>query len=423
MTSPANPAPVPPRAKWFARPGVVLPVVGALILLVALVAPQATFGRTGDARASSYSTEPQGARLFYELTQRLGWDVEQRKVAALPADTNTIIAMLDPIVPMRASDAHELLERVRNGGALLYAFSRTGNAHVIADSLHVAVGLGHPRLHPAEDVSTCSPQQGARRYLNTIWPGDQVLLATLLWKGPRPDSVRGFAAVDQFANADRARSRNAAVGFPLGRGRIIVASDPDLFRNDALRVCAYGLDVVAVQMLEYLSENGATPRTRVAFDEYHQGFGEQHGSMDAIADYLVKASSGRLFFQLLVAGLVLLLAAAPRALAPHDPEIVERRSPLEHIDALGRAYAQVGATRSACLRLIRGVRRRVTGGSSAAGGGLSDDQFLDRAQRETPALAPDIALVRTALQRSVSRREFVSVGEALERIELSLTRI
>ena len=409
--------------KWYARPGVVLPIVGALILLVALIAPQARFGRTGSTRLTSYSTEPQGARLFYEMTQRLGWNVEQRKVAELSADTSAIIALLDPPVPVRASDAHALLERVRQGGALLLTFSNFDGANILADSLHVRVGTGHTRRHQTEDVSTCTPETGTRKYLNTIWPGDQVMLSTLVWKGPRPDSVTGFAQVDPYADAEKRNLRTAAVGFPFGRGRIVVASDPDLFRNDALRVCAYGLDVVAVKMLEYLSRNGPNRRTRVVFDEYHQGYGEQHGSMDAIANYLVSASSGRLFFQLMAAGLVLLLAAAPRALPPRDPEIIERRSPLEHIDALGRAYAQVGATKSASARLFRGVRRRVAGGSSSAGGGLSDDEFLDRAQREAPALAPDVAVVRHALRNSVSRREFVAVGEALVRIELSLTRV
>ena len=145
--------------------------------------------------------------------------------------------------------------------------------------------------------------------------------------------------------------------------------------------------------------------------------------MGAVAAYLVGAASGRLLLQMLAAGLVLLLAVAPRLIPPHDPERIERRSPLEHVDALGRAYAQVGATRSATARLVRGVRRRLAGGAIRPGVDASDDAFLDRAQRDAPQLAGDIALIRKALHSPLARREFASVGAALEQLELSLTRI
>jgi hypothetical protein len=164
-------------------------------------------------------------------------------------------------------------------------------------------------------------------------------------------------------------------------------------------------------------------RTHIVFDEFHQGYGEQRGTMSAISRYLVGESSGRLLFQLLAAGLLLLLAAAPRLIPPHDPEHVERRSPLEHVDALGRAYARVGATRSATARLVRGVRRRLAGGSARITGEVSDDAFLDRALRDAPALRGDIELIRNALRSPVSRRDFALVGAALEHLELSLTRI
>jgi hypothetical protein len=183
--------------------------------------------------------------------------------------------------------------------------------------------------------------------------------------------------------------------------------------------------VMAVRMLEYLDvrRDGTDAHRRILFDEYHQGYGEQRGSMAAVAAYLVGVGSGRLLFQLLAAGLVLLLAAAPRLIPPFDPEFIERRSPLEHVDALGRAYAQVGATRSATARLLRGVRRRLAGGAIRAGVDATDDAFLDRAQREAPRIAGEIDLIRRALRSSISRRDFASIGAALERLELSLTRI
>ena len=343
----------------------------------------------------------------------------------MPADTAAIIAELDPAVPLRITDVHELLERVRNGGMLLAMLG--DGSHVLAESLHVAIAPSHTRTrHPGGDDAGCAPDTPGplnRRILYTIWPGDQVLLNTIAWTGPAPASAVTIIATDATAPRTGAGHTAVAVGFPYERGRIVLGADPDLLRNDAVRNCRYGLDVMAVHMLEYFGEGADGSRPHIVFDEYHQGFGEQRGTMAAVASYLIGAPSGRLLFQMLAAGLVLLLAAAPRLIPPFDPERIERRSPLEHVDALGRAYATVGATRSATARLVRGVRRRLAGGAIRTGAYATDDAFLDRAARDAPQLAAEIALIRQALRSPASRHDFASVGAALEQLELSLTRI
>ena len=419
MTAP--PAPRRAAPPWYLRPKVALPAIGVLIVLMAINVPQQNVGRSGDPRLSTYSAAPMGGRMFYEMAQRFGWQVEQRKTPDVPSDTGTITAVLDPPVPLVAADVHALLDRVRAGGALL-AMLGDGSA-LLADSLRLRTSLMRYRVrHRAAPADSCPPEKTGLldgRLLSTLWPGDQVTLNTIDWRGPPRDSTTPFVAMDTMAHADHGRARHAAVGFPFGRGRIVIGADPDVLRNDAVRICAYGLDVDAIRMLTYLGQDGR--RGRIVFDEYHQGYGEQRGTMGAVAAYMIDAPSGRALFQLLAAGLVLLLAAAPRLIPPRDPEFVERRSPLEHVDALGRAYAQVGATRSATARLVRGVRRRVAGGSAASD--ATDDAFLDRAARDVPRLAGDVALIRKALHAGVPRREFAAVGAALEQLELSLTRI
>ncbi len=420
-------APRPARSAttpWYARPKIALPIVGALIVLMAINVPQPNVGRSGDPRLTTFSSAPMGARMFYEMAQRLGWRVEQRKTPDVTADTNAIVAVLDPVVPLRGPEVHALLQHARDGGALLVMLG-DGSA-LLADSLKLAVGDGRVRVKHRDGVKEgCAPGKRGlinSRLLYTLWPGDQVTLATIASRGPPPAATTRFVEMDTMPRTDHGRPRHAAIGFPYGRGRIVVGADPDLLRNDAVRICMYGLDVAAIQMLEYL-DNAGDPHGRIVFDEYHQGFGEQQGTMSTVAAYLVGTSSGRLLMQMLAAGLVLLLAVAPRLIPPQDPERIERRSPLEHVDALGRAYAQVGATRSATARLVRGVRRRLAGGAARAALDPSDDAFLDRARRDAPQLAESVALIRRALQSGVTRREFASVGAALEQLELSLTRI
>ena len=422
MTAPRTPERATPP--WYLRPKIVLPAIGVLIVIMAVNIRQRTVGRAGDARLSTYSTAPMGARMFYETVQRFGWKAEQGKTPDFPSDTGTVTAVLDPPVPLRGPDVHALLDRVRAGGALLVMLGDGGS--LLGDSLHLHPGDGRARkTSQAADAGRCPPDTrgllSSSRFMYTIWPGDQVALRIIESRGPLPESATLFVALDTMPGADHGRTRHAAIGFPLGRGRVVVGADPDLLRNDAIRNCAYGLDVAAMRMLAYLGEDGR--RRRIVFDEYHQGYGDQQGTMSAIAAYLVGTQSGRVLFQLLAAGLILLLAAAPRLIPPRDAERVERRSPLEHVDALGRAYAQVGATRSATARLVRGVRRRVAGGAVRPDNDASDDAFLDRAKRDVPRLAEAVALIKRALHAGVPRREFASVGAALQELELSLTRI
>ena len=420
MTAPNAPA---SGQRWYLRPRVALPAVGLLVIVMAVNVAQRTVGRSGDPRLSTYSTQPLGARMFYETARRFGWRVEQRKTADLPAEPGTVTAVLDPVVPLRGPEVHALLDHVRAGGALLVMLG--DGVAGLADSLHVRAGNGLTReRHQTAESEGCPPEKRGlinSRLMTTIWPGDQVALYTMEFRGPMPESAVPFVALDAPAGRGAGKSYHAAYGFSYGRGRIVVGADPDLLRNDAIRNCPYGLDVAAMQMLAYLGENGR--RGRLVFDEFHQGYGQQSGTMSAIATYLAGTPSGRTLAGLLAAGIVLLLAAAPRLIPPRDPERIERRSPLEHVDALGRAYAQVGATRSATARLVRGVRRRVAGGPARADSDVSDDAFLDRAARDAPRIADDVALIRRALHDGVTRREFASVGAALEHLELSLTRI
>jgi hypothetical protein len=173
-------------------------------------------------------------------------------------------------------------------------------------------------------------------------------------------------------------------------------------------------------MLEWLRAGGDRPRDTLVFDEYHQGFGRAPSALGTSARFLFAHPVGRGLLALAVAGLVLLAAAAPRPLPPLDPARIERRDPLEQVDALAHAYEQVGATRTITLRVLRGVRGRAEGGSAAARS-RSDESVLAAAEAADPAVRGDAALVRRALREPVTTGELSDVGAALRRLEASLT--
>ena len=415
MTAP----PPDERRSRLIQPKVALPIIAVAIVVVALLTPEQTAGRSGDSRLSSRITEPQGAAALYELAGRLGWRPMRRFSDSIPlGDTTAVHLVMDPVLPLSVSETRELLDRVRRGAGLVYVLG----AGPMADSLNVRSFLGSAGSLVPEDTSACNGRgESILRDGLPFWPGGETLILAVRWRGTPPPVVTTLASVR--SGSSRASSTSpAAVGFPMGRGRVVVVADPDLFRNDVLRVCRWGADVAAVRILQYVSANGPgdAPRERLVFDEYHQGLGDQPGTLRGIVRYLGRTPSGHLVLQVALAGIVLLLAIGPRLLPPRSAERIERRSPLEHVDALARAYRTVGASRTATSRLVHGVRRRV---EQAAGlrAASSDEAFLVWAQDRVPARAADVATVRRALAEPVSRRDLEAVGAALSRLEAGLT--
>ena len=412
MSEPADTGTV--RRDWWASPRVVLPVVGALALVVALLTPESDAGRLGDERLSAQLAGSQGARVLAETAGRFGWTVLRNEQAELPSrPAGTVIhAVLAPPVPLTAGEAHAYLEAVRTGDALLMVAEPHS---ALSDSLGVHPTRGGGTYDPSDaDIQGCT----GREFAPAMWPDGQVHVYGLTFHRPPTDTLT-FATAEMGLGRVRTVPLPAAVGFPYGRGRVAVVSDPDLLRNDVLRHCHWALDVVSLRMLEWLRAGGDQPRATLAFDEYHQGFGSHSSTLRAMRRFLARHPVGRAILGLLAAALVLLYALAPRPLPPRPRDRVERRDPLEQVEALALAYEHVGATRTATARLVRGMRGRVER-SVALGRARSDDAFLDDALAAAPERASDIALVRSALREGTPNDALPDIGAALRRIETSL---
>lgn len=405
--------------KWFSRPGVVLSCILLAVIATILVIPNPTDGRGGNPRMTTRSADPLGTKLFYELAGKLGYRVSRADSWSAPKDPNSILVVFDPVVELEAEEVHEMLEHVRAGGSLLAVIG--AGAKRLSDSLLISTNpVGGPVTLPKDSDSCREPALRPTRA--GLWLGEPTLFGLRV-----PDSLRAFSRTFTSVNV-RTTPRSsdftftpATIGMPYGAGRIVIASDPDAFANDALRNCSYSLDIAAVAALEYLRDGARAPRTTIVFDEYHVRRQITSSSMQIAWRYLTETRSGNLLLQVCLAGLVLLLAASTRILPPRYNEIVERRSPLEHVDALARAYAQVGATRTGTQRLLRGLQRRV-GGTRRATTRVGDEQFLDRIAVSLPETRSDISVVRNALTHSVSPKDFAEVGRSVARIETALTK-
>lgn len=393
----------PPQAVRRVRPALLLTALAAVAIAVAVFTPESISNTGGD--LSSYSAAPGGGKIVFELSRRLGWNATRREAPVEGAiDSTTVHAIIGPRGTIGAGEAHRILMSVRAGAGLVLAID---SKDAITDSL----GLGFRRSAPWFTPNVDPECRGARTDAVFTLPPT---VREIVWRRPPPGVVTQLAATDERF----APRIPVALGVRVGRGRVVVVGGADLFRNDVIRNCPWSADVVVVRALEFLRPGTTHPT--LSFDEYHHGFGTHPGSMRAITGYLAYSSSGHFLLQAIIAGLVLLFAKAPRPIVPREPPRIARRSPLEHADALGHAYADVHATRTATAHLVAGLRRRV-GRVVAAGGGVGDEVFLDALAYRNPELHDDVQTVRRALVELVEPRDLSAVGDALRRIEQHLT--
>lgn len=412
------------RMQWLARPAVLVPLLASLLGIAVLLTPEPSpTGRNGDARLSTTLATPQGAKGLADLAERLGWRVE-RLDEPFPStlDSSVIHAVLDTPRPLTPRETHTLLEAVRRGGSLLFVIG-TGSA--LTDSLGVRRGPGLTMVAHSEDVTGCRNNDAE----GTIkWGDGQAHLWAVVPTAPLPMDTVAFvhvvgtagdeASEDSAAVAKRRRFP-AALGMHVGAGRVVVVGDPDIFRNDVMRICRWGAGPRAVAMLDWLSaRGGGAPLNTVVFDEYHQGVPARRGGMlYAMRTLFTETSAGRALAQALLAALILVAALAPRPLTPLPKVRFERRSSMEHVRALARIYERIGASRLAAHRLVAGLRRRRGAGWRA---GPTDREFLASIAERHPSRQGDVTLLLDALDSSLPADRVVALNAAADRIDESL---
>ena len=395
------------RVRWLS-PRVVLPILVAILVITAILAPGGpdTTGR----ELSTRSRAIDGAHGLRAVLDALGWHTRERLTPyAGTLDTTATYVMLSTPLDPSAHEIHTLLETVRRG-ANAFVVPERGSS--IAESIGVQTArrtflplrptsdsLFGP-TDPVDSVREAFGELSARTfhtYLEGTPPSDSDSVGT--W----PASARTLLYVGR-----RDIKPEIAI-LPMGRGQVAAIADPTFLRNDVLRKTAGA--VLAVRILENVDSARRSP---IVFDEYHQGYGQQTSMTDVLRDALLGTDWGRAVVQLGVAALLYLLVIGVRPIAPSFRARYDRRSPLEHVSALSRAYEAIGATGLAAQRLVRGVRRRHPLGTTSQ---LSDDAYLALLRARAPALGKDIDILTHALANKPSTEELVSAGAAIDHIE------
>ncbi len=399
--------------RWL-KPRFVLPALLIALVITVILSPVAevSYGPFLSTRSRAVN----GSRGLRDVLDRLGWRTSERVVpfAGHLDSTSTYFILNTPIDPSSA-EIHALLEAVRRGARAVVVPERRS---LLADSIGVqatAKSLG--TFYPASDslLGSYDPVDTLREAFGIF---DARSFHSFLEGTPASDSdsagtwPRQARTLLSIRTPIRRQEHPEIAILPTGRGAVIAIADPTFLRNDVLRKTAGA--VLAVRVLESIDSAGKSP---IVFDEYHQGYGASTSLPELIGDAMLQTTWGRTGLQIGLAALLYLLMIGVRPIAPVSRARLERRSPLEHVGALSRAYEAIGATGLAVQRLVRGVRRRHPLGTAAA---LSDDGYLHLLRVRLPALGSDIDTLERALVQKPSTEQLVSAGAAIDHIERNL---
>jgi hypothetical protein len=135
-----------------------------------------------------------------------------------------------------------------------------------------------------------------------------------------------------------------------GKRVVTLISDDRLFSNRLVRESGIGPFVLGLVVARY---------PRIVVDEYHHGFDASGSLAGAALDWSLRSPWGWAVWQLVVVGVIALIAAGVR-FGPAR-RIIERRrrSPLEHVRALATALAAARGHDVAVRLIVQGLGRRL----------------------------------------------------------------
>lgn len=372
------------RRRWIAL------ALGVAVLL-ALLLEMAGSGRRVplDQRLTTLRTSPDGAGALYDLLVTMDIPVARRTTSLDgPAPIPGALALLAPTQPLTGAEMDSLVSRLQRGGTLIAALwygddllGRLGLEAGFVGSKRWGRPLADPLTEGVDSV-------GAVRLAVEV--ADSTPLTDV-----EPLVVLG---ADHTMVVMRAR---------LGQGTIVLLSDPSILSNGRIA------DGGAAPIFARAAAEAARRGSPLEFDEYHHG---HRGSTPtgAFFGFLFGDARGWLLLQLLGVSALAMLPAAVRFGAPVAAVAPARRSPVEHVAALGEVYRQGRAVDAARRRLMIGFARRLGRERPPAGG---ETAFLERIARGAPAGAEAVAAVARGW------KERVPVRELAERIDDALYRL
>jgi hypothetical protein len=352
-----------------------LGVVGAAALAFALLLIPSGTWIALDQRRSSLRTTADGVAAWSRSLDQLGPRVAPRYGSLTdepPRGAGLVI--LEPVLPPTAAEVRDVLRWVRQGGVLVYS---PGFGGLVMDSL----GLSLERqtsgpglfLEPAERESL----------LPSPWTDGVAERPTASGWSVEADSTRALTWVPLSFVDDSIDVTLAWL--PEGLGGVLVLADAEELANQTVGSSSLAI-VVTRAIVDLLA-----PADTLFFSEYHQGLDGRRGFLREAYGLAASSPLGRVALYLAGAGVLLFLLSGRRFGSPLQEPEADRRSPLEHVEALGQIYRTSRSHGRVARRLVRGAARRMALQSY----GAEPEAEILRGWASKPELA---AHARTALE-------------------------
>jgi len=406
----------------------------ALLFMVALgvvVWAGSRHSRTAelDFRSSTFLTGPRGSKALYDVLSQLGRRTERRRtkldnLAAWRSHRPAILAVLNPVFPLTDAEREQVVRFVRGGGAVVASGWGGGitqclgwrvQPEFLPDSIAVRSPAGTRLPRAAHVLAPLQRDTSDHGELQSLVKGGDEPYAPGICNTLAPfgtDTI--VAAVNNRPVILRLRYR--------GGGTVTLLADPGWLTNRVWRET--DVPLVALALFTPSRERPGP----VVWDEYHQGFGQETGpSLTGLTwSWLRRSPAGWAILQLVAVALVWLATTAVRFGPALSVIERRRRSPLEHLEALGSGLENAAAVDTAVQRLALGLRRRLSrsGGSGGSGGSgaartangdvLSWVESLELAVRgpQGRAAVRRLHTLLTARDREVAR--VLDTGQAVE---------
>jgi hypothetical protein len=263
---------------------------------------------------STYSTAPHGAKAAYLLLARMGYRVERSEgplsSIADSADTHTVLILAEPA---RAPSQQEM-------AAVRQVLTRGGRV--------LAVGFLGAAAVPDENLDNQSPKQLVGGIceaepvgFSPLTAGGKVVMRGVgsVWKLDRPSQRAAFLCAGE----------GAVVTYPVGKGTVVWWASASPLENQ---------DIAARGSLDLLLNSLQLRQgDHIVWDESLHA--EPAAAWDPWRDRVILA----LIAQLLLAGLLLVLARGRRSGPLRPLPAPTRSSPLEFVRSLGGLYRSSGA--------------------------------------------------------------------------------
>jgi len=357
----------------------------ALLLAVAIVIGIWAANRKArtpdlDFRTSTYLNGPRGSKALHEVLTRLGRLSARRRtplstLATERAHRPAILVLVNPVIDLRDAELEQVTRYVRAGGAVV-AVGDGGGVTACTGWRTQSGGIGNidtigvrsletqVRLPPTGEVLTARTSgTSGRGRLEKLRKGGA--------ESSESDACNTLVpfAVDTVVVALNNRPAILRLRY-RGGGTITLVADPAWFTNRAWRDTD-----VPIALLPLLTPRPERPG-RVVWDEYHQGFGE--GDQGSVFErtsartwaWLRSNPAGWAILQLIAVALAWLAMTSVRFGPAVSVIERRRRSPLEHLEALGAGLESAADTDTAIKRLALGLRRRLSRAGYAGDGNV-----------------------------------------------------